>query len=139
MKPCFKCGVTKPLDQFYKHPKMADGHVNKCKECNKKDVTLNRIDKVDYYREYDRERGNRQSVEDLRKYRRDYPGKYRAHTALNNAVRKGLIFSEPCATCGREEDTHGHHDDYAKPLNVRWLCPPCHKAWHMEHGEAPNG
>lgn len=139
MKPCFKCNQEKPLDQFYKHPKMADGHVNKCKECNKKDVNLNRVDKLDYYREYDRKRGNRQTSESLREYREKYPGKYRAHTALGNAVRKGLMVPDNCQTCGSSENIHGHHDDYAKPLNVRWLCAACHKAWHLKHGEAPNG
>ena len=53
MKKCFKCGAEKPLTEFYKHPKMADGRVNKCKECNKKDVRENRAAKVDYYRGYD--------------------------------------------------------------------------------------
>lgn len=41
MKTCFKCKIEKPLNEFYKHPKMLDGHVNKCKVCNKKDVTEN--------------------------------------------------------------------------------------------------
>lgn len=41
MKKCFKCGIEKSLTDFYKHPQMVDGHVNKCKSCNKKDVTQN--------------------------------------------------------------------------------------------------
>ena len=40
-KVCFKCNVEKSLDNFYKHSKMLDGTVNKCKDCNKKDVRLN--------------------------------------------------------------------------------------------------
>lgn len=46
-KKCFKCGVEKPLDEFYKHSQMGDGHLNKCKDCTKNDV------KEQYYRKKD--------------------------------------------------------------------------------------
>lgn len=52
-KKCFKCGEEKPLDMFYKHPAMLDGHVNKCKECNKKDVSSNYRANREYYYLYD--------------------------------------------------------------------------------------
>ena len=38
MKKCFKCGIDKTLECFYKHPKMGDGRLNKCVDCTKKDV-----------------------------------------------------------------------------------------------------
>jgi hypothetical protein len=44
MKKCFKCGITKSLDEFYKHKQMKNGRLNKCKECTKKDTFNN--DKV---------------------------------------------------------------------------------------------
>lgn len=140
-KKCFKCGEVKSLSDFYKHPRMADGHVNKCKECNKKDVRENRKLKVDYYREYDSARGSRQTAAYQRNYRNEFPMKYAAKTMINNAVRDGRIFkSEYCESCGSPHKwIHGHHDDYALPLMVRWLCPPCHKAWHDMNGEAKNG
>lgn len=139
-KKCFKCGEIKNLSDFYRHSKMLDGHVNKCKECNKKDVRDNRKDKIEYYREYDANRGSRTTADNKRNYRNKYPMKYAAHIMIANALRDGrLKKSEQCQECGKEhEHIHGHHDDYAKPLVVRWLCPPCHFKWHTENGEALN-
>jgi hypothetical protein len=34
-----------------------------------------------------------------------------------------------CETCGSPK-AQAHHDDYERPLNVRWLCTVCHG---MEH------
>ena len=139
MKKCFKCNETKPLAGFYKHKAMPDGHVNKCKECNKKDVTKNRVKNIAYYRQYDRSRGARQAPEYLREFREKYPQKYKAHNLVNNALRDGRMRKMPCEVCGSEIAIHGHHDDYSFPLNVRWLCAAHHSEWHNAHGEGANG
>lgn len=139
MKKCFKCNKTKPLSDFYKHPRMADGHVNKCKECNKKDVRDNRREKVEYYRKYDKSRAYRVTEGYTKEYRAKYPRKYAAHTAVNNAIRDGYLFAQPCEECGSSDSVQAHHDDYAKQLDVRWLCAPCHSEWHKINGEGKNG
>lgn len=137
-KKCFKCGEVKNLSEFYKHKQMKDGRVNKCKVCNKKDVSDHRVENIDRIRKYDRDRGNRQSKQYLKDYRDNNPNKYKATNMVNNAIRDGKLHSEPCIICG-EEKTVGHHDDYSKPLNVKWMCQSHHKQWHEENGPGING
>lgn len=137
MKKCFKCDQLKPLSDFYKHSQMADGRLNKCVECTKSDARATRKRRIDYYRAYDRIRGNRQSPEYVKEYRRTFPNKYKAHAAVNRAIRAGKLIRDKCEQCN-DSHSFAHHDDYLKPLDVRWLCPSCHKAWHHENGEGAN-
>lgn len=53
-----------------------------------------------------------------------------ARSAVNNAIRAGKIAKGACEVCGTEKRVHAHHDDYAKPLLVRWLCAVHHKETH---------
>ena len=50
------------------------------------------------------------------------------------AVKKGtLIRPDKCEECGKSCIPHGHHDDYTKLLDVRWLCIQCHEKWHIDN------
>ena len=73
-------------------------------------------------------------------YHKRYPMTYAAHVITRNAARDGtLIKPNNCSVCGSTEKIEGHHDDYSKPLEVRWLCSKCHKEWHKINGSALNG
>lgn len=155
MKKCFKCQQIKKLDDFYKHKQMADGHLNKCKECNKLDVRLNREKNIDYYKDYDswrfqndprvKERLKRYSktenyklscIKSKNNWQENNPEKRAAHVILGNAVRSGRI-SKPdkCSFCGNitlSRKLHAHHHDYTKPIDVTWLCAQCHSDRHRK-------
>jgi len=126
MKQCRKCGRNLPLNEYYEHAQMLDGHLNICKECTKKRVGEHRRLNAGKIRQYDRQRGNRLSAEDYQEYRVARPDRYKATNAVNNAIRDGRLEKKPCLICGRTDVVHGHHSDYSKPLEVIWLCPVHH-------------
>lgn len=92
------------------------------------------------------------SKEEIRKYKREYNKKYRlehgyknennskkrhpeknkARRKLQIAVSRGDIVRGNCVVCG-ERNTHGHHEDYSKPLDVVWLCPLHHAERHKQN------
>ena len=48
-------------------------------------------------------------------------------------IRRGKLIPKPCEVC-RGSPVQPHHDDYKKPLSVRWFCRPCHL---RHHGKSP--
>ncbi len=59
--------------------------------------------------------------------------KAKARRTLQEAVKRNEIKRLPCEVCGESKKghVHAHHDDYSKPLEVRWLCPIHHKLAHI--------
>lgn len=143
MKQCFKCGDQKPLSEFYKHPRMADGHLGKCKTCTKQDVHEHRHGKGrervlahDLDRAKTPERIARRAAT-VEKWEREHPDRKRAQVALNNAVRDGRVLKWPTCSMPDCSSTRpvAHHPDYARPLDVVWLCQAHHKQAHALAGK----
>lgn len=55
-----------------------------------------------------------------------------AHNAVAKAVAAGEMAREWCEVCGSAA-AEAHHDDYSRPLDVRWLCRSHHRRWHQKH------
>lgn len=61
-----------------------------------------------------------------------YPERIIARQIVSDAIRAGRIVRGKCFVCG-SENAQAHHDDYYKPLDVRWLCRKHHRHIHDTH------
>lgn len=132
-KKCFKCNTIKPLGEFYKHSKMHDGHLNKCKECTKSDSNKRYEYKIqdlewltkEQIRQREKSRGKYQTYKPTRtikkeiqfKYFEKYPEKLKASYASQ-------YLEKP------EIDSEKHHWSYNEQhfTDVIWLC----RKWHYK-------
>lgn len=140
------------MDQYYKHSAMADGHLNKCIECVKFRVKKYSNENKDRIKEYQAKKAKLPKYVEARKayakseagklahkkalqaYRSRYPIKAAAHGIFQHAIREGRMEKQDfCSECGSTKKIEAHHDDYSKPLDVRWLCENCHKEWHRHN------
>lgn len=79
---------------------------------------------------WQRERMDRHVASNL-KWRRKNRLKVSCHNAVARALAAGKIKKKNCEVCGSSE-TEAHHDDYAKPLVVRWFCVRHHNDHHLK-------
>jgi len=75
-------------------------------------------------------KGRMQGTQRCKRWRAENPEKYKAQTAVGNAVRDGKLARGACVECGEAEMVVGHHHDYSKPLDVIWMCRTCHGVEH---------
>ena len=149
-KKCTRCGLVKPLDEFQRRAEMKDGRRSACRQCSNAQLREQRSADPESHRDAirrHRER-NREAVRERdRQYRRARaeqhrasvresvarnPEKTKARKAVHRAILSGAIERpSQCSRCGGSEAAiHAHHDDYSRPLDVRWLCTVCHGLEH---------
>ena len=120
-----------------------------CKPCTCAKVRANRLLRAEQYREYERGRANlphrvaaREAyaqtpegkaahIRAHQRQRERHPLQRKARVIVGNAIRDGRLTRQPCEVCGAK--AQAHHDDYSKPLDVRWLCTTHHAEWHRHN------
>ena len=122
MKKCFKCSKVKPISEFYRHSGMSDGRLGKCKHCTIKESIRRKKENIESYREWNR----KWSLTWAKKN----PEKIKAYKKVLHAVKTGKLIRKPCVKCGQK--AQAHHEDYSKPLIVKWLCPKHHSYEHKK-------
>lgn len=64
-------------------------------------------------------------------WQRNHPIEHSAHNKVYRAKKAGRLKPMPCERCS-SNDAHAHHEDYLKPMDIKWLCPSCHVTRHWE-------
>lgn len=130
-KKCFKCGKELPITEFYKHPMMPDGHLNKCKNCTKNDVRENYRKKSEMpeYMEKERQRGRE-------KYQRLYSNLHIKKSHKENSTTRALAKRRGINCDGKEI----HHWNYNESKSIFLLTRKEHKKVHqyLEFDKATN-
>lgn len=120
---------------FGKNSHSFDGLHDYCRGCVAKKAAERYRVNLDKSRELGRAytKKNRPSLEEMKEIRARDRVKFAARRAIFRAVENGeLLKPEVCQRCGDNHRVEGHHDDYAKPLDVLWLCTACHRRRHEE-------
>jgi hypothetical protein len=143
MKPCIYCRQVKPLSEFYVHSAMRDGHLNVCKPCKRayaRRYSKTDAGKINAIKRQRTDRRHRWQNEYRKKRLGMSPEKYRARNVMSAALRDGKIHKEPiCEFPGCScSVVQGHHEDYSRPLDVRWLCFKHHRQRDIELGLYPH-
>lgn len=130
-KERYQKGVVKGV------PRVWYSWYNQCRDCmrvNDRFYKRKDYDPVKQRRKRAIRKARGKDIECAKRMMAKYPEKYAARNKLRLAVYAGKIKKLACEMCG-DPKTHGHHEDYSKPLDVRWLCAKHHMFVHRKAGE----
>lgn len=136
-KRCSRCGVVKRSFEFNRNGSRKDGLQSRCRPCQIEENRKHRLEHPEWNRERCR-RFREAHAEEERERKRVWdktnPEKRHARKAVERALKVGvLIRPSICGRCSSSEfGIHAHHEDYSRPLEVLWLCAPCHGQRHIE-------
>lgn len=122
MRQCVQCKSTKSETEFYKRSNVPCGLRGECKDCSNLNCKKN-PKRLEYNRKATKLWASKNNL------------KSRAHWIVNGRLKRGTLLRKPCELCG-DKRSHAHHDDYSKPLVLRWLCALHHKQRHARMGWA---
>lgn len=131
-KRCSKCGLVKSLEEFHRKHTGPLGRVSQCKLCRLQQPLTN-IKELARRRFCDRAYYQRNAKGISMNNKQTYPARRLANVAkslVRQAILHGKLKIMPCEVCGKIEHVHAHHEDYSKPLEVRWLCRSHHRQLH---------
>lgn len=140
MKFCNTCSAEKGDSDFHKRKASIDGLAARCKSCQREydNKRLRDPKRMEMRRDYQRtEKGKDAHNKATKKWVEKNEIKRACHILIGNALRDGRLTRGRCEICGAH-DVNGHHDDYAYPMKVRWLCDTHHNEWHRINGEGKN-
>lgn len=151
MKYCPKCSESKPFSAFHVSKANKDGLQAYCKECNKigrskykasgkyktamaawRRAGGSASEKTYHTKYINSDKGRAYKRRQRAKDKKRFPEKFKAWAELHRALKVGAMMRQPCEICGAVDGIHAHHEDYSKPLDVRWLCVTHHL---KEHGK----
>lgn len=120
MRNCVTCSQDKPLDSFRKIGRIKPTYSETCLDCLGLKHRANKLLIARKAR--------------TQKWYHENPQKVSAQRKVGYALKIGRIKKAlSCQRCGcLDRKLVAHHDDYSKPLDIRWVCTPCHMIIHRE-------